>query len=154
MHIAQMMNTSLSRVAPDQNFCTLLTEHADADTRHTYVVDEHGRLLGVITSQDLMGRMVPSYLDPQLASSLADGAELILRRFRDNARLSAADLMQPKPVAVHPEDTLIEANVRLHEGRLSALPVVDAHGILVGEISRRDILRHIARDICGLPGAA
>jgi CBS domain-containing protein len=57
-------------------------------------------------------------------------------------------------VTLQPEDTLIEAIVRLHEGNFNALPIVDAKGVLVGDIGRKDILKHIAMDICGLPGAA
>lgn len=154
MHSAGMMNTALNRVAPDMGFAALLTAHANAESRQSYVVDGSGRLLGVISNLDLMGRLIPSYLDPSLAATLADGAELICRRFKDNAQLSAAEVMQRKFSALKPEDTIIEANVILHQGQLNALPVLDPSGVLLGEISRKDILRHIATDICGLPGAA
>lgn len=154
MHIKQMMNTGLSLVSPDTDFATLLAKHSGTDTHHTYVVDEGGRLVGVVTNLDMMGRMVPAYLTSTLAASLSDGAELIRRRFEENAHLTAADVMQRELVLLHPEDTLIEANVRLHEGRFNALPIVDAQGVLLGDIGRKDILRHIAVDICVLPGAA
>ncbi|MBU1230890.1 MAG: CBS domain-containing protein [Proteobacteria bacterium] len=152
MHIALMMNKELTRVAPDTDFASLLAIHAGTDTRHTYVVDAAGRLVGVITNLDMMGKMIPSYLTSTLASSISDGAELIQKRFAENAHLTASGVMQRELVTLQPEDTIIEANVRLHEGRFNALPIVDAQGVLVGDIGRKDILKHIAKDICGLPG--
>ncbi|MDQ7834445.1 MAG: CBS domain-containing protein [Humidesulfovibrio sp.] len=153
MKIAEFMNTELTRVPPDMDFATLLAKHASTGTRHTYVVDEEGRLIGVITNLDMLSKMVPSYLTSTLASSISDGGELILKRFEENKHLTAADVMQRDLVILNTDDTLIEANVRFHEGRYNAIPVVNTEGVLVGDIGRKEILRHIAADICGLPGA-
>lgn len=151
MHLALMMNKELTRVAPETDFASLLTIHAGTGTRHTYVVDAEGRLVGVITNLDMMGKMIPSYLTSTLASSISDGAELIQKRFVENAHLTASDVMQREFEMLQPDDTIIEANVRLHEGKFNALPIVDAQGVLLGDIGRKDILKHIAKDICGLP---
>jgi CBS-domain-containing membrane protein len=153
MKITRFMNTDLTRVAPDTDFTALLIMHASTGTRHTYVVDAAGRLVGIITSLEMMGKMVPSYLTSTLASSVSDGAELMQKRFDENRPLTAKDVMKRDLVALQPEDTFIEAVVRLHEGSFNALPVVDAQGVLVGDIGRKDILKHIAVDICGLSGA-
>ena len=150
MHIEQMMDRAVITVAPDTDFATLLARHARSDARHTYVVDGANRLLGVITSHDMLGRMVPAYLTPGLAATLPDGAELVVNRFKENAGLKASELMRREVVTLKPGDTLVEANVLLREGRFNALPVVDASGTLVGDVSRKDLLRHIAQDICGL----
>ncbi|MBU1040660.1 MAG: CBS domain-containing protein [Proteobacteria bacterium] len=154
MKIVQFMNTDLTRVRPDTDFATLLATHASTETRHTYVVDEAGHLKGVVTNLDMLKRMVPSYLTSTLASSISDGAELIRKRFEECKHLTAADVMQRDFLLLNTEDTLIEADVHLHEGRYNALPVVDSAGILVGDIDRRVILKHIAVDICGLPAKA
>jgi CBS domain-containing protein len=134
------------------DFATLLAKHASTGTRHTYVIDGSGRLVGVITSLDMLRKMVPSYLTSTLASSISDGAELVLKRFEENKRLLAADVMQPDFMTLSPDDTMIEANVRFNESKYNAIPVVDEAGILVGDVGRKDILRHIAVDICGLSG--
>lgn len=154
MKIARCMNTAITRVSPDTTFATLLAKHATTGNRHSYVVDETGQLLGFVTNLDMMARMVPSYLTSTLAASISDGAELIRKRFDESKHLTAADIMQRKFVVLHPEDTLIEANVQLHEGNFNALPVVNDAGILLGDIGRKDILKHIAMDICGVIGAA
>lgn len=152
MKITRFMNKDLTRVAPDTDFAALLTIHASTETRHTYVVDETGRLLGVVTNLDMLKKMVPSYLTSILASSISDGAELIRKRFEECKHLTAADVMQRDFLLLNTEDTIIEADVRLHEGRYNSLPVVDKDNVLVGDVDRRVILKHIARDICGLPG--
>lgn len=150
MNIGRFMSTELTRVTRETDFTSLLLKHASTGTRHTYVVDEHGRLVGIITSLEMMGMMVPSYLTSTLASSISDGAELMRKRFEENRHLTAADIMKQELVTLQPEDTLIEAIVRLHEGNFNALPIVDSIGVLVGDIGRKDILKHIAVDICEL----
>ncbi len=151
MKIIRFMNTELTRVAPDTDFPTLLATHASTETRHTYVTDEAGKLLGVVANLDMMKKLVPSYLTAGLAASISDGAELIRKRFEECQHLTAADIMQHDLLLLNPEDTLIEADVRLQESRYNALPVVDAAGILVGDVGRKEILKHIAVEICGLP---
>jgi CBS domain-containing protein len=49
-------------------------------------------------------------------------------------------LMTRDPICVHPEGSLIEAASILSKHRLSGLPVVDDHGILVGIMTDNDLL--------------
>jgi len=83
------------------------------------VVDDTGRVVGVVTEADL--------LHPSDAM--------------------AADLMSAPPIMVRP-DVSVAAAARIMEGRrVKRLPVVDDHGRLLGIVSRRDLLRmHVRPD--------
>ena len=58
--------------------------------------------------------------------------------------MRVADLMHTNLKTVMPEDTLGDAVVELVDGHVSALPVVDVRGRLVGVLSTTDVLTAIA----------
>lgn len=58
--------------------------------------------------------------------------------------MRVADLMHTNLKTVTPEDTLGDAVVELVDGHVSALPVVDVRGRLVGVLSTTDVLTAIA----------
>ena len=58
--------------------------------------------------------------------------------------MRVADLMHTNLKTATPDDTLGDAVVELVDGHVSALPVVDARGRLVGVLSTTDVLTAIA----------
>lgn len=55
-------------------------------------------------------------------------------------------------VTIRPELTLREAVAVLARHNIGALPVLDADGALVGIVSERDVIHHVARDAAALDG--
>ncbi len=55
--------------------------------------------------------------------------------------LTARNIMEPDPVSVSPETTLKEVANLLFKHRISGLPVVNAEGDVIGEITNRDLIR-------------
>ena len=99
------------------------------EERHSrmYVADAGGRLLGVITMEDVAGVIREQHLLEKV--------------------LVAADLMKPPPGVVWPGDS-VAATLELFSQRLVAeLPVVDRDGGLVGVIGRGDIIAHYNREV-------
>ncbi len=58
--------------------------------------------------------------------------------------MKAKDVMTARVVAVMGETTVAELAQRLLQHRVSAAPVVDSEGTLVGIVSEGDLLRHVA----------
>src|SRR5579875_3562745 len=58
---------------------------------------------------------------------------------------TAAALMSAPVITVHPEATLTEAARLMYQHGVKRLPVVDAHGRLVGIVSRADLLKAFLR---------
>jgi arabinose-5-phosphate isomerase len=88
------------------------------------VVDDDGRLEGVITDGDLRRALERS-------------------RLEDLAALACAEIMTPQPVVTTP-DALAYAALQLMENRssqINVLPVVDADGRCVGLLRLHDIIR-------------
>lgn len=61
-------------------------------------------------------------------------------------RKTASDVMTRNVVSVRPDATAAEVAALLLEKRISAVPVVDGEGRLVGMVSEGDLLRHPPAD--------
>ena len=98
------------------------------EIRRLPVVDEDGRLLGIVTLGDVRGAQ------PSPATSLSI--------WEMNYLLSSLDverIMTPEPITVQPEQTIGEAARIMLENRISGLPVTETDGSLVGIITESDI---------------
>jgi CBS-domain-containing membrane protein/PII-like signaling protein len=107
------------------------------------VVDA-GKPIGIITNTDLLrrgGLTMPMQLLKEL-----DTAELHaeLERLSHGAK-DAAGVMSGGLVTIAAATPLTEAAALMSSRRRKRLPVVDAHGVLVGMLSRLDVLRSAAR---------
>jgi CBS domain-containing protein len=96
--------------------------------RHLPVVDQRGRLVGIVTDRDL--RQVV------FAPTLRDRAPRINELLQ---ALTVSDIMTRNVVAVRPGERIEHAARVMRERRLGALPVVE-RGRLVGILSEVDIL--------------
>ncbi len=98
------------------------------EIRRLPVVDDEGRLIGIVTLGDVRGAQ------PSPATSLSI--------WEMNYLLTSLDvdkIMTPDPITVHPDQTIGEAARIMLENRISGLPVTETDGCLVGIITESDI---------------
>ncbi len=98
--------------------------------RHLPVLDEDGELIGMLSDRDF-GPLMRIFTDGPTAA-----VPLSLRR--------VAEFMSGDVVSVGTDADVREAIARMLEERISAVPVVDAEGHLVGIVSYVDILRSMS----------
>ncbi|GID27524.1 CBS domain-containing protein [Paractinoplanes brasiliensis] len=100
------------------------------------VLDDAGALVGIVSEGDLLWRRVPT--DP--TASLRRLPEA-LPTVRPEA---VADVMSRSPVTTHPDADLAQVAETMLAYDVRSMPVVE-NGVLVGIVSRRDILRAMVR---------
>lgn len=105
------------------------------------VVDDNGRLLGVVTEADLMTRKAYSGTRHALALVAGYLTGDDPRWLRKSAALTAEQLMTTAPVTVSPGHDIGVAARRMLDHAVNRLPVVDDAGRVVGIVARRDLLR-------------
>lgn len=133
-------------MGPEEPVSRLIEWYANPGgrSRYTYVVDDGGRLLGVVTMMELLGL----FLD----KDVVDGHEKGVIRDEDALRRISCALMEKKdlPVSrimradlptVRPDGLFLDARLLLRERKITALPVVNAEGVLVGEVTRRVLVK-------------
>ncbi len=119
--VSDYMARKLVTFSPETNVVeamTLLLKHKISGAP---VVDGSGALVGVLSEVDVMEIVVQdSYYDESMGI--------------------VADYMQTKVDVVSPEDDIYSLSRRFHQEHRRRFPVVK-NGRLVGQISRRDVLR-------------
>ncbi len=100
----------------------------DEEIRRLPVVDDDGKLVGIITLGDVRGAQ------PSPATSLNIWELNYLL-----SSLTIDKIMTPKPMTIAPDATIGDAARTMLEHRISGLPVVESDGKLAGIITESDI---------------
>ena len=128
MRVADIMRTDLVTALPETSVSEIVISLADAHISAVPVVDEHGRMLGVISASDV--------LEAEAEAGDATAATMVLST-------TARDLMTPMVRTIVPEATLKDAALRMLYSDVHRL-FVTSSGRLVGVISAMDLVAAIA----------
>ena len=121
MLVKDHMATKVVTLHPEMEILRAAHVLISCDISGAPVLDQHGRLIGVLTERDCMRVALH-------AGYHGEPGGLV------------RDYMTPDPVAVSPDDTILELAERFINARFRRYPVLDG-GRLVGVISRRDVMR-------------
>ena len=99
--------------------------------RHLPVVDDAGKLLGIVTDRDIRSAMPSDALFDIDSKEVKAGM----------ATLKVKNIMTENPITLSPAHTIQDAMLLIQKTRVGALPVVDEAGKLKGIISIRDLIR-------------
>jgi CBS-domain-containing membrane protein len=153
MLIADIMRTTLIKVRPEAPVGHVLIWYGGMAHvfRNTYVVDERDRLLGVVTIHNFLSIIVSPTVTEKAQAGLLNGREELLDALRHNmaaiSDTTVGSLMDSDYPFAHPEDLFVMASQLIVEKGITALPVIDQNGVLVGEISRRMILHFLVQNL-------
>jgi len=130
---------SVGRAATIAEIAALLKKHSISGVP---VVDAEGRLIGVVTHEELINVFLPHYLS--MFDELAFLDDLGVIEAQTLAEIEptlflAEDVMAADPVTVKPETSIMKAAALLVNKKLVLLPVVDADGRVVGVLNRGDV---------------
>lgn len=121
MLVKDHMATAVVTLHPEMEILRAAHVLISCDISGAPVLDQHGRLIGVLTERDCMKVALH-------AGYHGEPGGLV------------RDYMSADPVAVSPDDTILELAERFINARFRRYPVLDG-GRLVGVISRRDVMR-------------
>jgi predicted transcriptional regulator len=114
------------------------------------VVDDAGKVIGVVTESDLIFQNKKVHLPAAFAILDAfvflERPEKMEQEFKKMAGSRVGDICSRKLVAVTPETELEELATLMAEKKIHTLPVMAA-GSLVGVIGKSDIIRTIAQGL-------
>ncbi len=123
--VSTVMATKLVTVTPDISIYDVVDLLVDRGISGVPVVDRAGNLIGVLSEKDCLG---------VLTREAQEGLPV---------DITVGDLMSRDPVTIRDDTAVARAAEIFSTKPFRRLPVLDKHGQLVGQISRRDVLRAI-----------
>jgi CBS-domain-containing membrane protein len=143
--VRDLMTREVIAVPPTATLAEVVARLSDQLFRALPVVDEDGRVVGIVTNDDLTERGgLPAR--PRLLRATVEGEPIPAG--------VAGDIMTREPVTIREDRPAAEALHLLASRGLKRLPVVDADGRLVGMLSRVDLLRAVDDGYTGVVGDA
>jgi len=127
--VEELMTTALVTARVDDVIANVDFEMKMADIRHIPVVDDRGRLVGIVSQRDILRARVRA----------------------DSKAIPIRSLMTKSVRTIAPDALALEAVDLLLDHKIGCVPVVTEDGQLVGIVTETDFLR-VARD--GLLGAS
>jgi CBS domain-containing protein len=148
MQATDIMNRSVITIRPDAPILEAIDLMLTRRISGLPVVDQSGQLAGILTEGDLLRRSDTatqrhhSWWWTWLYGPGAQAAEYV----RTHAS-KVADLMTPRVLTVEEHAPLEEIVELMEHRRIKRVAVVDKAGVLVGVVSRSDLLRALAEAI-------
>lgn len=112
------------------------------------VVDDAGKLVGIISETDLMwqetGVTPPAYIMFLDSVIYLQNPATYERDLHKALGQTVGEVMSKDPITTSPEKTLTQAARVMHDKNVHRLPVLDESGQVIGILTRGDIVRAMA----------
>ncbi len=147
MQIKDVMTTRVITVSTDDSVekCAKLLQKNDISGLP--VVDEAGKVVGMITEGDLIRRAsrveAPGYLEILGGLIYLGSPNKFVEELQRAMALEVGKMMSRDVVSIKPDESLERAATLMVKKNINRLPVIDEKGKLVGLVSRRDIMKHL-----------
>ena len=154
MNAADVMTRNILSVAPDSTIAEAVRTMLDNRISGLPVIDEAGRLVGILTEGDLLrrGETATERHRPRWLEILMGPGRLAEEYVRTHSR-RIAEVMTRDPVSVAPDTPLKEIVGLMERHRIKRVPVLDGE-VPVGILSRADLLRGLAGELDQVPAGA
>jgi CBS-domain-containing membrane protein len=143
-----MMTTNVIAVTKETAVRELARILADNRISGAPVIDESGKVIGVVTESDLIFQNKRVHIPTALAILdsfiFLEDPEKMERELKKMAGVTVADICTRKPVTVRQDTPIEEVATLMAEKSIHTLPVLDDEDQLVGVIGKTDIIRMIA----------
>ncbi len=132
-----IMVTRVITVGMEERLSRVEAKMRENGIRHLPVVDERGRLAGIITQRDLYRAASPRPTED--GTYVFDPEQLASYRLKH--------FMTPQPLTLGPEDSVARAVELMAELKYGCIPIVDGDKKLLGIVTQIDVLKFLARTL-------
>jgi len=129
MRVAELMQRKVKTIGADSTVADAIVSLADAHISGMPVVDAAGKVIGIVSSTDLLTAEAEAD-DPTARQSLFEST-------------AVRDIMTPRPYTIGPDEDVREAACQMLYGEVHRLFVADRDKV-IGIITTTDIVRAVA----------
>ncbi len=143
LKVSEVMRREVATVHPDSAITQVVELLLDKDFTAVPVVDDQGKVVGMVSDNDLLTR---GGMNVTISLKKATDLDYVreLHESLENANRKVSEVMTREVVTTGPDAILGRAARLMVEKHLKRLPVVDSDGKLVGILGRLDVLNTIA----------
>ncbi|MBD1938198.1 CBS domain-containing protein [Microcoleus sp. FACHB-68] len=146
--VADVMSRDLIIVRPETPLQEAIEILAERRISGLPVVDETGKLVGILSETDLMvratGTTPPAYIMLLDSVIYLKNPATHERDLHKALGQTVGEVMSQNPITITPDKSLTDAARQIHDRKIHRLPVLDANGHLIGILTRGDIVREMA----------
>ncbi|MDJ1185179.1 CBS domain-containing protein [Roseofilum casamattae] len=146
--VADVMTRNPVVVSPDASLKETIAILADRRISGLPVVNEEGKLVGVISETDLMwqetGVEPPPYIMLLDSVIYLENPATYEKELHKAMGLTVGEVMSDRPISVKGDRSLRDAAKLMQKHNIRRLPVLDDSEALVGILTRGDIIRDLA----------
>lgn len=138
--VRDVMTTSVITATPETPLLTIAETMIHRHVRAIPVIDETGHVLGMVTDRSVMSQFLP-----RLEADEPTSGELDLAGPQG---VAVRDVMDRSVMCVNDDQPLADVAALMLDKEMERLPVV-AEGVLVGFLTRGDIIRRLLARLSG-----
>jgi CBS-domain-containing membrane protein len=140
--VADVMTVGAVSVARDTPFREIVDLLEERRINAVPVVDDDRRVIGLVSSADLLAKI--EFAGEAPGPRLFEPRRVRATRAKSGGT-AAGDVMTAPAVTVDAQTSVVSAAKAMDRDGLKRLPVVDSAGVLVGMVTRRDLLKVFLR---------
>ena len=144
MKAKDIMTKNVITVKPDDTVEKVVKLLMDYNITGLPVVDQANHVLGIITEGDLIYRSnelkMPRYLAILDSYIFFENPNNLEKQIKKMIGYVVKDVMTEKVIAADVDDTIEELSKLMTNNKVNRLPILE-NGVLVGIVSRRDIIK-------------
>lgn len=143
--IQDFMTANPVTVTPTDSVETVLNRLEEKNISGLPVVDEAGKVVGIVSEADLLFKerpiRLPLYLTFLGGVIYLEPLDHFVQQLKKCLGMLVQDVMTSNPMTIAPDASISQAADIMLTKRVNRLPVVDHTGKLIGIVTRNDLLR-------------
>jgi CBS domain-containing protein len=140
--VQDVMSKEVASVRTNTPYAEIVNTLAKHKISAVPVLDHFSRVVGVVSQADLLHKV--EFIGRDTEAQFFEWGTKKVNRSKANAA-TAQELMSSPVITIQPGVSVIVAAQRLEDKHVKRLPVVDAFGLLLGIVSRTDLLKMYLR---------
>jgi len=140
-----IMNTNCSPLNVDSPISAALDAFTRLSIDQLPVIDDNGKLVGVIDSKEIIKRHIPSYIFMMDNLKFLTTFEPFDKIFKEEQHLCVRNFMLPPPMIIAPDLPLIQITISLIKGEAQHLYVIAPDNRLLGVVGIQQLVHKVLR---------
>jgi len=146
MKVKEIMTKEVKSISPDTNVQEALNLLEKLQISGLPVIDDKDKLVGMFTEKDVLGYILPSYIDKVGHFIYEENPKATKKKFAELSNVKVRQLMRKDIVTTTEDTTLCEVARLMLTQKARRIPVLDKTGNVVGIIARCDVLKDFEKE--------